>query len=264
MKTEVRIITPAIAKEMLKRNSKNRKCAEKHVDFLSREMSTGNWMFDGQPIRFSMSGTLLDGQHRLSAVVLSGTSQEFLVITGIDSEAFKVMDTGKGRSASDVFTINGIQNSSVAAAATRLIMVINEGFSGVATSAKLSNTVALENYNNYNGLAEIISTTGPFYLGFDKILPKSTIAGFRYLMAQKNCEVSDEFWSKVCHGLALEDKCPANALRKKLILDKISVSSLQRMDKMAMIIKAWNAYRKGQKLTYLKWVKTNEKFPELI
>lgn len=33
LKTEVRVITPEIAKEMLKRNQRNRRCNDSHVNF---------------------------------------------------------------------------------------------------------------------------------------------------------------------------------------------------------------------------------------
>ena len=61
MKTEVRVVTPAIAKELLKRNPNNRKLNEAHVSRLEKQMNNGQWIFDGQPIRISPSGSVLDG-----------------------------------------------------------------------------------------------------------------------------------------------------------------------------------------------------------
>lgn len=37
----------------------------------------------GPPILFDFDGHLVDGQHRLQAVVLSGRKHEFLVVTGL-------------------------------------------------------------------------------------------------------------------------------------------------------------------------------------
>jgi hypothetical protein len=264
MKTELREVTPNVAKEMLKRNANNRRLSESHVDFLSSEMLKGNWVFDGQPIRFSESGTLLDGQHRLNAIFKSKISQQLLIITGINSKAFKVMDTGKGRSASDAFGVNGIKNAKGASSATRIIMKIEGGPSTTLANKKMSNTSILDYYNDNPKIGDLVSTSFAYYNAFDKIIPLAYLAAFRYLTSQKNVEMSDEFWNKVCYGLALESKCPANILRKKLISDRISVYSLPKLEKMAMIIKSWNAYRKGQKMSFLKWVKANEKFPKII
>ena len=111
MKVETRTITPEVAKEMLKRNVSNRPLNSGHVNHLARQMKDGLWVFDGQPIRLTESGGLLDGQHRLSGIVESNRSFDFIVVTGISSSAFTVMDTGRNRQASDVLAIDGFDYS---------------------------------------------------------------------------------------------------------------------------------------------------------
>jgi hypothetical protein len=265
MKTEVRDITPSVAKEMLKRNPNNRGLSDSHVKFLAREMMGGNWMFDGQPIRLTEAGGLLDGQHRLNAVVESGTTQKFLIVSGIESAAFKVMDTGKVRSAADVFGINGIKNAAVASATAKFIMGHEMGYATSDTQgAKISNTDILAYYKKTPKIEEYIGTSGAFYKAFDRILTSSHIAGYRYLMGKKNYTKSDEFWNKVCYGLGLEKGCPAGILRKKLIADKMATASLGGFDKKAIIIKAWNAYIKGQKLVYIRYNRELEPYPAIM
>ena len=90
-------------------------------------MISGKWLFDGQPIRFDSDGFLLDGQHRLNAIVKSGTSQKFLIIKGLQNETFKVMDTGKNRNGSDALSILGIKYSADIASACRIILNYNDG-----------------------------------------------------------------------------------------------------------------------------------------
>jgi len=265
MNTEVREISPKIAAEMLKRNPNNRNLSKPHVNFLAREMMFGNWMFDGQPIRFSEAGGLLDGQHRLSAIVESGTTQQFLIIKGIDSEAFKVMDTGKVRSAADVFNINGIVNAASASSTTRFIMAHESGYGSASTQgAKISNTEALDYYKKHPKIEGYVGSSRAYYNGFNKILALSHVSAYRYLMAQKNATKSDEFWNKVCYGLGLEKGCPAGVLRKKLIEDRMNSTSLNGFDKKAIIIKAWNAYIKGQTLVYIRYNRELESYPEIM
>ena len=116
---EVKQITPEMAEDYLRRNHNNRNLNEQQISYYAQQMRAGEWLYDGQPIRFSKSGVLLDGQHRLAAVVKSKTTQEFLVVSNIDPEAFKVMDTGKVRSAVDVFGIEGIPNHKEVAKITK-------------------------------------------------------------------------------------------------------------------------------------------------
>jgi len=265
MKTEIKTITPSTAKEMLKRNNGNRNLSMAHVNFLTKEMLSGNWQFDGQPIRFTEGGTLLDGQHRLNAVIKSEIAQDFLIIRGIEKDAFKVMDTGKRRSSGDALSALGVAQPNNIAAAARMIIILERGFSSQNTNTqnKPSNTDVLEFYNRHPEIAVLVNEGGRLYVDFGKVLPISTITAFKYLMNKRSVTHSDEFWQKLCTGIGLEKGSAIAALRAKLIQDKISKASISSKEKNALIIKAWNHYRKGTKIKYLKLQK-DEKFPKII
>ena len=70
-------------------------------------MTNGDWKFTGETIQFSTDGQLMDGQHRLLALLVSNTSQTFNFVYGINKEAFDVIDSGKTRSFADVAQIKG-------------------------------------------------------------------------------------------------------------------------------------------------------------
>ena len=268
MKTELRIITPEIAGEMLKRNVSNRKLTTTHVMNLASEMKKGNWMFDGQPIRFSENGGLLDGQHRLNAVAESGLSQEFLILTGIDPAAFKVMDSGRIRTSSDIFSIEGIPNSIVAAACTKLVLTHLSGnnalTNGAGTSTKFSNTSLLEFYNKTPNLKKWISEASSRSKFFNKVLSPTEISALSFLMGEKNVIQSELFWDSVCNGLGLVKGSPIIALRNKLINDKLSLTSFTATYKKALIVKAWNYYRLNKSITYLNFNDELESYPTIL
>ena len=80
MRFEVITITPAIADALLKNNCANRRISLKTVDLYARDMMNGKWEKDNpSPIVLSESGKLLDGQHRLLAVIRSGLPRELAV-----------------------------------------------------------------------------------------------------------------------------------------------------------------------------------------
>lgn len=265
MKTEVRTISPVVATEMLKRNVGNRRLNVNHVKDLANQMKKGNWMFDGQPIRMTESGAVLDGQHRLNAIIKSKIPQDFLIISGINSEAFKVMDTGRLRNAGDVLGIKGYENSAHIAATTRLILTHLGGINGRTRSdIKISNTDILNFVEDTPVLIDICKSSNKFYVDFNKVIPVTQIAAYRYIFNQKNIIASKEFWSGVCFGLGLENGSPLKVLRDTLTRDKISKTSLTSREKKAIIFKAWNAFRLGKSIKFLRWNKESEKFPELI
>jgi hypothetical protein len=88
----VESITPERASEYLAANRGNRNIVQAHVAAMARDIVNGRWMFNAQPICFSRSGRLLNGQHRLSAVLEAGEPIEVMVMRGLPEEAFETYD----------------------------------------------------------------------------------------------------------------------------------------------------------------------------
>jgi len=264
MKTEVRMVSPDGARQMLKRNGNNRAVSKKHINFLSNEMKKGNWLFDGAPIRFSEGGVLLDGQHRLNAVIDSDTTQQFLIVTGIEHEAFKVMDTGKNRNAGDIMSIEGIKYPNQTAATIRIIIKMKNGVTSNGGGNKPSNTEVLDFYNNTPQIIRFVSEAQKLYLEFDRIVSLSTIAAFKYLMAERSIIHSEDFWNKLCTGISLDSTPSIKHLRSKLIRDKIARAKLSATEKNAIIILSWNAFRRDAPIKTLVHWRKDSKFPTFI
>lgn len=106
----VEVITPAIAEEMLKHNSSNRPIKRSQVVFLTNEILTNRWITTGQAITF-VGKTLVDGQHRLQAVIEADKAITSCVIrfpsTANTKQIFQVTDRGVPRTFSDVLAIQG-------------------------------------------------------------------------------------------------------------------------------------------------------------
>ena len=85
-------IGPQAAEQYLALNGRNRKILAAHVEAIARDIRAGNWMMNAQPICFSRDGRLLNGQHRLSAVLKAGEPIEVPVMRGLPDEAFATYD----------------------------------------------------------------------------------------------------------------------------------------------------------------------------
>ena len=89
------LVTPAMAMDWLDNaNTSNRKVSDAHVQRLARDMTSGEWKLTHEGIAFDPSGILLDGQHRLWAVVMSETSVEMHVWRNVTREALMAIDGG--------------------------------------------------------------------------------------------------------------------------------------------------------------------------
>jgi hypothetical protein len=68
------MITPDMAADLLAVNVSNRNVRQRRVDQYARDMQVGRWQPTGEPITISDTGKLLNGQHRLMAVVQAGVT----------------------------------------------------------------------------------------------------------------------------------------------------------------------------------------------
>jgi hypothetical protein len=94
-------VTPAMAEKWLDRNhDRNRSVNDKRVEAMASDMRTGHWRLTHQGICFDAEGVLIDGQHRLWAVMSSGCSVRMLVVGNAHGELSDPIDTCGVRSTS--------------------------------------------------------------------------------------------------------------------------------------------------------------------
>lgn len=128
-RVRVETITPEIAMGMLTKSAdaedrltaihgrkiKNRAFKQTVADRYVRDMLAGHWYLSNDALVVGKSGWVLNGQHRLWAVVESQTTQAFNVMRGVENEIelMKVIDTGAGRSRSDMLALAGESNTKI-------------------------------------------------------------------------------------------------------------------------------------------------------
>lgn len=99
-------ITPEKAAELLKANTRNRKLRQSLVDLYASDMKAGLWLQTHQGIAINCDGTILDGQHRLAAIVASGVTITMLVARGVPASSQVAMDDHAKRSCADALTLD--------------------------------------------------------------------------------------------------------------------------------------------------------------
>lgn len=114
-------VTPELAEHWMLVNCKNRRIRAAHVAWLVRVIQSGGWTDNHpQPIIFSKSGILLDGQHRLTAISDSGKSVWCKIECGVPDEVRKTLDTGLPRKLEDrvVFSSDLVLNKFISQVVT--------------------------------------------------------------------------------------------------------------------------------------------------
>lgn len=106
MKLEIQSITPEMAQQYLKKNlSNNRNLRQNVVLKYARMMRKGEWKLTHEGIAIDTNNKLIDGQHRLAAIVESGCTIEMLVATEVPATTCTVINTGASRDLRDQLTL---------------------------------------------------------------------------------------------------------------------------------------------------------------
>jgi len=261
MNTQRITITPEWAKRVIDtQNTKNRPVNIHHVKRLAKSMTDGSWIENGDTICFS-GDTLVDGQHRLHAVIRSGASIKSLVVYGLGADAFETKDIGKRRSHADALSARGEKNTTRLSAA--LVLIGNYMSGNSELSIQYANSEILDLLDQFPGVRDsitLLQKRSPL------LIPSIMDACF-YLFSQKDTNLALQFVEKVITGSNLTDGCPWLALRERLLKNSLSKSKLPKEHVFALCIKAWNAARFNKPVKCLRWRdegERSESFPVIL
>jgi hypothetical protein len=266
MKTHEMLISPAIASEMLKQNKTNRVLREVLVMEYARQMKAGLWKEGtGETITISENKNILNGQHRLHALVKANVSLRFLVVYGLAEDVFSVLDTGLKRTPGDTLFIAGVTQYNVTAAGVRKYFSLKAGVQLNKTRA-ISNTEMLALYTSRSKFWDGVALMAiDWYKKSQRMMTTSDWAGFYAFFHDLDENDCFNFLDALANGLNLEAADPVNLLRQKLYFSAINKKfTLTTNHKTALIIKAWNYYRKRKKISMLRFNPETDAFPKPI
>lgn len=250
MRVSVKTITPAQAKKLLERNVGNRPVSESHVRFLCGIIRRGEWKLNGDAIRYN-NDRLVDGQHRLRAIIETGVPLQTVVVDGVDSGVFDTIDTGKLRGGADVLGIRGVKNATTVAGGLRVIAYVTGQL-----PSKLSNIQMEELYDQYSDISNSVKSA----VSGAKVLQVTVGCGLHCLFSRINQIEADYFFETIKTGAELKSRDPILTLRDRLIRNKDAYAKLDRKQLTQLVIRAWNAHISGEKYSSFK---LNGRCPEI-
>lgn len=119
-------VTPDRATQLLATMSENRNLRQPVVDAYCRDLVAGRWLI-AESIKLDRDGHLIDGQHRLSAIIQTGEAIDTFVTYNLDPAAKDVIDTNAVRKTGDVLRMAGYQNTTTLAATLRIGVLVELG-----------------------------------------------------------------------------------------------------------------------------------------
>lgn len=116
------LVTAETAAEYLLVNVRNRNLMSSLSERYSRDQREGYWQTTHEALAFAQNGTLIDGQHRLTAIVQSGLAVWMLVVRGLPDSVIEVINRGRTRTLAHTLQIMGYAHSDSRTVAAAKVM----------------------------------------------------------------------------------------------------------------------------------------------
>lgn len=266
-------ITPNMAERMLETNIGNR---DPKREPLEDALKRGQWVLNGASIVFDENGNLVDGQNRLRACAHTGIPIDTVVIRGIRRSAQITMDTGVKRVLNDWLKLSGYQDANVVGSIGRMLYRadtygLSSAFSLAVTSKDTVQTLfeyCCENYESRIApLTTICKNVQRKYSDGNRGGLKNGTTGVLF-DAFKHAG-DDNFEEFVEQLLNRRPACVSVMLLQNALSKNADnkTSKLPQGHLAVLIIKAWNAYMRGDDIKQLKYIKGGahpESFPEVF
>lgn len=274
-RTSIVDMTPALATELLVHNRMyhadrkefqgrtNRPFQRERAREYMAAMLRGEWsVLTHQGVALDTALDLLDGQHRLAAVIMAGEVNPDIVVPmmvtyDLDPAAADRIDIGKRRTTADVLSMYGEANTTGLAAITRLCILYDEvghspeqwkktpvspaqvrDFIAAEPDIRLAATVAQGSYKNARIM--LVSAGG---------------AAIHLIGRHHGHDAARAYWETIATGRGLTgDKDPANAVRNLLI--NMASDRNRKRDapwQLAVLIKGFNQRFQGLERTLMRW-----------
>jgi len=258
------LLSPERAAELLEHNTLNRPLSDAHVQRIARQILAGQWRFNGDTIKMANTGDVLDGQHRLWAVIEAKKAIETLIVYGIEKDAFSTIDTlRKPRSGGDVLALNGATRyrNIIASALQWLIrwqLGVLEDYK--APKNRVENADIEKAYISHPMITRAVERSAQL-----RGLANPSIMGFLYyVFTNRNAEIADRMMDTLENPAGVGVNDPFFRLRAYFTADhhkqKLPLVTI------AYAIKAANAAHRHQKIQVLNWRNQGtrpEPFPKL-
>ena len=249
------LVTPATALRYLGTMKLNRKVTQKHVKKLAHAMRDGEWDDTlGDPLRFDTKGQLIDGQHRLWAVVEAEQPVTFVLRTGLPESAIVSFDQGRPRTLGDMLSMQKEAYPDALAASVRILWNYETtGFirRQFGRTKRPSTPQLLAFLEKHPHLRDGLRHAGQLrkHLG-GGVAPWVVL---QYLLSSVDADDAQHFLRRLETGEMLSEGSPILTLRKTLIPNKTSLRPFDATHFSAYVFKAWNYYRDGKDLVKLAY-----------
>lgn len=258
--TEIVTLTPEIAEVLLANNQGNRNIKQTLVELFVADIEGGRWDLNGETIVVSQEGILNDGQHRCTAVVQCGKSIRTAIMFGVSRDSRYTVDAGSARTAGDYLKMEGATNVNHAAAVAKYLNLHRRGYTAWNGHGIIVSKVMIRQ-EYWDNEKEIQTALHAVDARFSRCFGISALATAYVLIARRNAAECGVFFQRLADGVGLKRNDPILALRNRIMEGAASKATALKPElKVEMVIRCWNAWRRGASIHLLR---LNRQIPKI-
>lgn len=252
-------IDPELAERWLGSNTSNRNARPGVIMKYTRDMRNGRWEVSGDTIKFDWNGRLIDGQHRLRAIIESGATVRLLVVRGLNPEIQEVLDVTARRTAADALKFNGIgHEQNMLAATARIAMAAENGVMRTSTSsarADLTNAEIVAWVLDHMDAvtAANIARKAQRDIGCTPAVLCYVVWKLRHVDALQ----ADEFVQSMAEFRTTGDSDPRRTVLTAIRRARDERRRLEDAAQVFLFFKGWNAWRDHKPMLHVRFTTSN-------
>lgn len=238
-------MTPALAIHWLETRAPNRTISMDHVKRLAARMKTG-WLDQPDGIKFNKDGLLIDGQHRLWAIIEADIAVEMMVYEGVDEAAMTTFDTGRSRTVAQAYQIKHSDKRSRRKVETAgVLYALNRNVACFRLDNADHAATLIERYQDAIEWVVYLSAGNKHQTS--RLLPAS-VRGALALAYRCHQRTTKAFVDAMITGAMLQEDSPELRLRRAIEGSTNRATDLQRFELAGKVLKCIHAKLKGYTL----------------
>lgn len=244
---EIVELTPELAREWLASNTKNRRIRKAVVDRYARDMASDRWRDSEAMICFDIHGNMLNGQHRLYAVIKANVTVRVVVQRNVPPEAMSTMDTGAGRTGSDALGLQGETNPTTLAATLKLAYLMEREQLGRQKTIVVSVAEMEDLLDRCPEIRESVRCA----VKYNKTLavPASAVALVHWMISDAaGDDHADNFLARLATRVNEPEGSPILALDSRLRQIQMRNETVRTPVYVNVLLRTWNALASGKSM----------------
>lgn len=249
---EVVTLVPMLAQLLLERNHNNRPISKRNAEDLASDIANQRFQYNGQSISLSVTGVLLDGQHRCFQVSTTGIPIETVIAFGVKDDARFTIDTGRPKSVANFLAMKEYSYAKVLGpVAANYLQWRQKGYLAFGGNQRPTKAETLATADQFPDLEKSVEFTA---LTTKSPVRSHVILAFCHYVFWKRAsrEAADHFLSKLIDGHGLPKGDPILYCRNKLINMPSNSGGASGYLKAELIFRCWNAHRLNQTMDRCK------------